>query len=352
MKVYEITMRNYEPLLMASVKHGRLIKHELKYLPGSAIRGALLTLLKLLGSKRVQEEIERPSIIFHPAYPLAEDNSQTRPAHPLIYECKICHQVFSLSLKDVIQRIDDFKVPIGCGNGHLYAIKSLGGSLIYQQNDKLKCFSPRYISIDSIGINRLLRTTEIGLLYSYVALAPGHTFRGLIVDPNDKLEWLFEEVGLKLNDLELKVGRRASAGLGGIKAKISELRDYQWKLADKVKDIKDYEGDIFLLAKSPIFNLDIMEVDGQFKILSLSKELVRRLRNLKVKYILKTKIVTVSGFSLASGTPKVRLYGLDIGSLIVVEDNLRVEDLVDIELMGVGPFSIAGFNIVEVMKPA
>lgn len=347
MKVYEIAMKNREPMLITHTRHGRFMMHEAKYLPGSTIRGALLTLLKRLGSKQVQEEIERPSIVFHPAYPLAKNGNQTRPANSLIYKCKICRQVFSLSLKEIIQDTSNFKVPIECKNGHLYAVKSLGGSLIYQHNNELKEFNPRYMALDSIGINRALRTTEIGLFYSYTALAPGHVFKGLIVDPNDKLRPLVEEVGLKLDDLELKVGRRSSAGFGGVKVEISELKDYRWRIAERVKG---HDGRICLLAKSPIFDLGIVVVDGETKILSLSEELIRKSHSLKVKLVLKTGIATASGFSLTSNTPKVRLHGLDIGSLIVLDDEPQIEDLVEMELMGIGPFSVAGFNIVEAMR--
>lgn len=348
MIVYEITLKNYEPMLVASARHGRFMKHEVKYLPGSAIRGALLTLLKCLGSKMVQEEIEEPSIVFHPAYPVTSNGSQTRPAHPLIYRCKVCNQVVILSLKEVLENIDNFKVPIECGRGHLYAMESLGGRLVYQCNNELKLFRPSYIALDSIGINRVLRSTEVGLFYSYVALAPGHAFKGLIIDPSDKLRQLIEEVGLKLSGLELKIGRRGSAGFGGVKARISELKDYRLRLVEKVSG----KGTICLLAKSPIFDLNAVEVDGETRILSLSEGQIKSLRNSRVKLVLKTGLAIASGFSLVSNTPKVRLHGLDIGSLIVLEGDPRIEDLVEVELMGIGPFSIAGFNIVEVMELA
>ncbi|MEM1546487.1 MAG: hypothetical protein QXY40_05030 [Candidatus Methanomethylicia archaeon] len=336
MRIYSLELTVNTPLIITGAKYGRVIEHSINYIPGSSIRGSILTLLKFMNSKLVDEEISTPKMIFHPAYPISQDGNQSYPSDPLTFKCKICGEIVQLPVKSP----EDLRIPTKYGENHICMFKNIGGSLIYCRNGKLKSLNLKHAFIEAVGINKMLRSSETGLLYSYVALAPGVVFRGLVIDPIDRLEQMIKDVGLSMNSLKLKIGRRVSAGLGRVEAKIAEDKNY---IDRRIKQLSSTNGTLCLLAKSPVFNLDYDEKD--------IFPTVKSIGSLPVKYVFKTGIVEVSGYSIKSNTPKVMIKGLNIGSLIVPDArNICVEDLVKLELHGVGPFSTAGLNIVEVVK--
>lgn len=338
MKVYQIDLVVKSPLIITGTKSGRVISHSIDYLPGQTVRGALLTLFKFLGSSTVSDEIEKPSMFFHPAYPYINGHLAF-PADPLTFKCKVCGKIFQQELPD---EIDKLEFPYKCINGHMYTVKSIGGSLVIRNGDKLRNVKLNYVASDSVGMNRILRSSEVGLLYTYVALAPETKFRGMVVDTNDRLEKMFGEAGLKMNDFELRIGRRKSAGFGLVRASITEIKNY---IEKRVRQIEQMDGKICLLAKSPIFNL-YYEQDGSGKYRIVST-LLREVRGIKIKGVMKTSGVRVSGYSLKSNLPKPAIPALNIGTLMIVDG--EVEKLVEAELFGIGPFSISGLNIVEVI---
>lgn len=333
MKVYSAVFELESPLLITGMKHGRVLEHHVDYIPGQTIRGAFLTLLKLEGAKSVDEEISEPSIVFHPAYPAPSDGV-VRPADPLTYRCKVCNEIVRLELPEDPSNLT---IPVHCSKKHLYTLESIGGSLV-KISDKISKFQAPRVMLESIGINRYLRSSEVGMLYSYIALAPGLKFTSLIVDPKDRLRGMVEEAGLKINRLHLRMGRRTSAGLGHMKAEVREEKNY---IERRAKEIAGLKGKVCLLAKSPLFNLGFR--DG--RIVTTAK---LGGEAFTVKFILKTGLVRVSGYSIRSNTPKPMFSGLGVGSLVVLE-NFNLNQLVTAELLGVGPFSMAGLNIVEVV---
>lgn len=336
MKIYSLELTVNTPLIIAGAKYGRVIEHSASYIPGSSIRGSILTLLKFMNSKLVDEEILTPRIIFHPAYPISKDGDQAYPSDPLTFKCKICGEIIQLPVNPP----KDLKIPTKYGEDHICMFKNIGGSLIYCRNRELKSLYLKHVFIEAVGINKILRSSETGLLYSYVALAPGVMFRGLIVDPIDRLEQIIKDAGLNMNSLKLKIGRRVSAGLGRVDARIVEDKNY---IDRRVKQLSSTNGTLCLLAKSPVFSLDYNEKD--------IFPIIKNIGNLSVKYVFKTGTVGASGYGIKSNTPKIMIEGLNIGSLIVPDTrNICIEDLVKLELHGVGLFSTAGLNIVEVVR--
>ena len=331
MKIYSLELKIKTPLIIAGPKYGRVIEHSTSYIPGSSIRGAILTLLKFMNSKLVDEEISNPRMIFHPAYPVDEDWGLTYPADPLTFKCKICGEISR-------EPLEPFKAPIKYSKDHICVFKNIGGSLICFKGDEVKSFKLKYVLIESVGINKILKSSEVGLLYSYIALAPGALFRGLIIDSEDRLEPMIKDSGLDMNSLKLKIGRRTSAGLGHVDAKIIEDKNY---IDKRMKQLSNAKGTPCLLARSPIFTFDYDE-KGIFST-------TRNIKGLTVKYILNTGIVKASGYSIKSNTPKVMVKGLNIGSLIV-PGKTDLNDLIKLELYGIGPFSTSGLNIVEVVN--
>jgi len=341
MKVYSINLTLKSPLIIAGSKYGRIIEHSVKYIPGQSIRGAILTLLKFMGSSIVQDEIDKPNLIFHPAYPLFEDKIAF-PADPLTFKCKVCGEIMQCKIPPTL---DELSFPLTCSNGHMYTLKNIGGTLLIKNGNELKEFKLKYVIIDSTGINKTLRSSELGLLYSYVALTPKTKFKGIIVDPHDKLETMFEEVQLDMKNLELRIGRRKSAGLGLVQAKITEIGNY---IESRISKIEESSGEKALLAKSPIFHLEYRQ--GKKRNFSIVSTIKNEINGFPVKYVLKTSNIYVSGYSVMANIPKPSISALDIGSIITFQEKIPTKKLVEMELYGIGPFTKSGLNIVEVMS--
>ena len=184
MNVYEVEVTLKSPTVISKTSFERLIAHERFYISGQTFRGAFLTALLREGVDISKEE-KNPKLIFHPLYPV-QDGKTAKPAHPLIYECKICGDTTSI-LGDVILEKKEFKIPRSCKNGHLFSMKSMKGSILIKENDRYRKVKLEYIVMHSVGINRILRSSEFGMLYGYACLSPETTFKGIIVDLEDRL---------------------------------------------------------------------------------------------------------------------------------------------------------------------
>ncbi|GIU72560.1 MAG: hypothetical protein KatS3mg003_2039 [Candidatus Nitrosocaldaceae archaeon] len=338
MIVYSVRYNLKTPLLISKPTIGNVIRNEYSYLPGSVIRGAILKELWLDGYKdKIKEEMVKPSIIFHPAFPIFEDKIY-KPAHALIYKCKICKKNKYIE-KDpyTINSIEDLEIERFCNNGHPYTLKSIGGKLFNES--LLKECKLSYTILTSVGINRIVKGSEAGLLYSYIALEPNNSFEGLIVvDDNryniDKINTVF-------------LGKGSSRGFGEVELKIKEV-DYYKIREDKLNDIinKSNTNKLVLKAITPLFNITYSENglinDNNFDLDRFG---------LKYNFSLVSSTSTISGFSIYSNIPKISLTGIKEGSLLYAHKtaSTNIDKLVEMELKGIGPFASNGFNIVEVI---
>jgi hypothetical protein len=191
-------------------------------------------------------------------------------------------------------------------------------------------YEPKYAIFDSVGINRVTASSDVNLLYTYIALTNAK-YKGLIVT-NDSCKFDLEKL---LNDKVIFVGKGINRGFGSLRVTIKEKSK-----DDIIKKYNKLNNKIVLKALSPIFNINIIDnglvTNYEFKI-----------KSSKCK-ILSNGSINVSGFSIVSNTEKVKITALKEGSLLIT-NNISEDDIVDILLNGIGPFACSGFNIVEVL---
>lgn len=321
-----------------------------EYLLGSSIRGAILTRLAGILQFDVNRESINPSLIFHPAFPLEQDIGVFKPAHPFIYKCKICKSILDHTprLYNEVNNVEDLKeliAPRKCDNNHPFSFKSLGGKLVNNNNKEYK---ERRIALHSVGINKILGSSEINMIYSSDYIMPGTRFKGYIVQINNDSTLILDEMISNI-DNTIFIGRGGSRGFGHVKINIRREDSYITKRREEIKERLKTHHRLILRALSPVFNVDMSEK-------GLITNYNIRIDNGNVKYIIATKHTRISGFSLLSNIQKISLSGLGEGSLIwlaVDKDKSDVENIVDaivrIELLGIGMFSAGGLNIVEVL---
>ena len=344
MIIYSVEYTLKSPLLISKPEVGNVIRNSYEYLPGSTIRGAMLKELLDRGIQHIKEESRNPTIIFHQAFPLDDNNRTYKPSHPFIYECKICKSIKKVNPYDICS-YDDIKPQLFCEKGHPYTLKSLGGKLLIESNGKVLKYKPRYTILESVGINRITGSSEINLLYSYVALEPYMRFKGLIVVNNDKIDLKNE-----FNNDSIFIGKGISRGFGEVNVRFEEI-NYDKKRDELYKLINNKEQKVILKALSPLFNITYND-NGLITTNVFNFENLKNFGSLKSTLTISTGSTKVSGFSLISNTQKIELNALKEGSLLYfTSSNIKnhIDLLMDIELNGIGLFACSGFNIVEVI---
>lgn len=189
----------------------------LDYIPGSTLRGALLTALYRLGyieERQLRQEAEEPSILASPAYPIVQLSEtggvalrRTLPATPATFKCKVCGSSF-MNLREVSIQLTssgNIRLPVECPE-HGPA-KSLYSLPIYVYGGDIRVFRPRVVHATSAAINKLLGTAMRGMLFSYEAIAEGTRFWARLALPDSVAGKIPEK-------LEVAVGRGSSRGFG------------------------------------------------------------------------------------------------------------------------------------------
>lgn len=323
------------PLVVSRQSISNVIKCEDGYINGSTVRGAILTKCFRSHQEMVKDEIENPKLIFHPLWP-SNNNILFKPAHIFIYKCKVCghkkdylHDLINDNLE--LRRIP----PRICEQMHVGAMKSLHGELL---SESLDSFEPSFTIVDSVGMSKMFRCSEIGMLYSYVCLAPGSTFEGVIVDlSSTKLE----QLGLD-SEFEVYLGRGASRGLGITKVVIEEVPHYikivSERFEQSMERTKPY---VVLKSLSPT-------------LLSKWLQALETVPHLHFERIFIAGVTTFSGFSLLTNRPKASVRCVKPGSLVFYnydggDYSALSTALSELHLKGVEPFNCLGMNILEVI---
>ncbi|MEM2178322.1 MAG: hypothetical protein QW272_05835 [Candidatus Methanomethylicaceae archaeon] len=236
MRFYKIKIKNLEPIVLTERRTERGYKNPLRYIQSSTLRGALITSLYLNGyikKEYLKELMNKPSIVSSNAYPI-KDGSESYPAHPFMYECKIEHEdIKGKERKNYINEIikqlekgENIEYKIECSKGHM-ALDYIHPKPIILKNNPNIMFET--VSLDtelkiSIGVSKHRATTQKGMLYEYDMLIENQEF------------WAFlgisEELSKYINkDIEIKIGRGISRGYG-----ISKLIDIKEINIDDIKD--------------------------------------------------------------------------------------------------------------------
>jgi len=367
MKIYDVELEVKTPTVITKTQVTNILRCETDIINGSTIRGAFISTLMRNNCYKyidvmgkcdkcdnkdclIRFEIKNPKLVFHPFYPVFNE-AVTKPSHPFTYECKLCegpNKIFiakSFQGYDKLRKFDikQFVNPKKCKEEHYHTLKSIAASLIYKTRDGFyRKFRHQHSLLDATGINRYLGSVEIGMLYSYVGIAPGTKFRGKIVDKADVLREL-----KAYGKMKIYVGRGFSRGLGHVEVDIKENKEYFDKRCEEVSKVLDeLEGKIIFRSLSPVFNLSYKEETG---ITSLP---IPNPGNLPITQTLPclSGLVEVSGYSIKTNMPKVKIKAADIGSLFFckIKEKIEIDEIVQRELFGFEPFSIIGLNILEV----
>jgi len=345
-KTYSLDIELESPLIITSKQIGKTLYNEFEYIPGSTLRGAILGELKRSGHE-ISEEIENPSLIVQPAYPLI-DGFLAEPSHPFIYECKLCKEI--LVSDAIIEFYEKGELNVNklikesCSKGHRATLKSLGGRLIIYKGNKIEKVSLENVALSSVGISKKIRTSEIGMLYDYIGIAPGYRFRSIITGK--------EEIINKIREIKkIYLGRGISRGFG--RAKI-EIKDIDLKNKEKIKK-SIISNKLIIKAYSPIFDIKIEE-SGLYTVLDLNIQKLYKWNIINGSNKAITGLTKVSGFSFYDNsiTPKPSFNAIKEGSIFFFETKDVNDELIDylsqIEVNGIQPFNYIGINHLRVLE--
>lgn len=356
MTLYLVDMYVKSPLIIVDMYIGNVFKHKLNYIPPQTLRGSILS--KLIIDYKVDQAVEisgEDTVVFHPLYPVV-DGSEARPSYIFLYECKLCEGEVYIS--DIIlnsEKLKNFKyenyeIPYKCRNNHLFLTKPVDGNIIFN-GKKYKKVYVKYVQLESIGLFRGLGRTELGMLYSYIGVAPGTRFKGLIYDAKDKLKELVKGCVM---DGEYRIGRGISRGMGIVEMNFKEINEanYIEERSKEIKELIEKTDLIMLRALTPILFME----KGKFSYdLDLSHMQIEKLNVFRDKNYIPKGLTTLRGFSLKTGLPKVSISGLAPGTLYfyMVTSKCDVDDLAmklaKYELTGFSKWSYMGLNIMEVL---
>lgn len=337
MRVLKAYIELNTPTLITKQSYSAVIKHSTEIIPGSAVRGALLSHLYENGIN-VELEVNDPKIYFHPAYPV-DDGIACEPAHPFVFRCKICGSIED-RLSDFKQRnynVSDLLRSISeCVKGHRFLLKPIGGSLITRKNNNISRHETRYVSMTSVAINKSSRSSEPSLIFRYLPIEPG-SYEGLIAGDEERLD----KLGIAGKEYQVYIGRGSSRGFGHAILRLEDVTDkYKQQRKEAIKK-SIVEGETFLRAKSPVFSIEdfMLRYVPASDIFSIVNHWV-------------TGIINQSGYSLLTNLPKINLSCANIGSLYLIKPTSEeaVEKYLEGELKGFGPYGNVGFNFLEVIK--
>mgnify|MGYP001626222873 CR=1 FL=1 len=206
MKLLECRIVLKSPAIITERRTERGFVRPLNHIPGSTLRGAILTALYnrgLLGSNELSEEAKKPSLLVSPAYPVVK-GVRTVPATPFIARCRICGEVVDTT-SDAAEKIGVDKSPSPLTVHCKSPLKSLLGSPVFREGEKLLTYRPSTFRATSVGISKGRGSAMRGMLFDYEAIAEGEVFWARMAAP-DSLELPRE--------LEIAVGRGQSRGFG------------------------------------------------------------------------------------------------------------------------------------------
>ena len=246
MRFLEIRFRVKSPAIVTRRRSERGFKSSLDSIPGSTLRGALLSSLFYQGRvsrENLEKERNDPSLICTPAYPVVKDE-KSWPSHPFVFRCKATHQLVLNKAGEVIEDLEAGRtpaIPIVCPEGHA-ALESLHPKLI---DSKGNLVAPESFSSICVGINKNRASFEGGMLYEYDAIAAGETLWAMLACSGDT------EID---KGFEFWVGRGISRGFGHME--VTQVEDL--KLEEKARQARDAikNGRIVLYSLSPLVSVE------------------------------------------------------------------------------------------------
>ncbi|RLF03559.1 MAG: hypothetical protein DRK00_08650, partial [Thermoprotei archaeon] len=215
MRLLEVRIRLLSPAIITAKRVERGYVKPLNYVPGSMLRGAILSALYWEGrisENVIEREAERPGLLASPAYPLIE-GVKSLPATPFAAECKYCGAIIEKTRESVdrLRRGEEPEPPTTCPKCEKVApelgptLRTIYGTPLARIGGALKRVGVRSFRATSVGINKRSGAAMRGMLYDYEAIAEGSEFWARLVVPD------YIELGGRL---EITLGRGGSRGFG------------------------------------------------------------------------------------------------------------------------------------------
>ncbi len=242
MKLYEVRLKLKSPAIITSRRTERGFVRPPPWIPGSTIRGAILTALLRDGRidwKTVESEASNPTFLVSHAYPVI-DGVKSIPATPFMMEDRSSGRILDFTRKAVEDILNEGDFNLDFYQGLKEAPKPVFGSIVYKSHDGLRRARIPTFRSTSVAIDKARRTSARGMLFDYEAIAEGTEF------------WAYMAAPASFNErsLEVAVGRGQSRGFGWATL---ELRP---------ANISLNAGRRVLVAISPLTPVRVLEGDG------------------------------------------------------------------------------------------
>ncbi|MEM4639880.1 MAG: hypothetical protein QXT93_08410 [Thermofilum sp.] len=208
MKLYEAKLVLKSPAIVTAKRTERGYVKPHSHIPGSMLRGAILTALYRagkLGEDALRREAQEPRLLSSPGLPLA-NGRKTLPATPFMAACKRCdHRVDETAeAAKALEQGGELKFPLVCPRDG-GPMEPLHGRFVYAEGGRLRSYRLRTFRATSVGISKERASAVKGLLFDYEAIAEGSAFWAWVAAPDD----------FRLpSSLEVAVGRGQSRGFG------------------------------------------------------------------------------------------------------------------------------------------
>jgi CRISPR-associated protein Csx10 len=366
MKAITFLLKTEQPLLATSFQGDPNSDVSYPYIPGSMIRGALISrYLKLPGKSGVDivaDEISRRLFFdgttrYLNAYPNSQDDLRSLPT--LLSWRKEKGREF----KDIKDKIDVYDWSVFKDNDDLQSPKSVNEPFWVEDGNNVRLYSvDRRINIHNLRDRRKGRsasdkldptTLQIieerdGEIFRYDAIDAGQTFQGVILyDEADE-----NNIQDLLNISDIWLGGSRSAGYGHVK--ISDVKiNNSWSEINTSPEKRNSDN---ILKVTLLSDLIIRDDCGQYAAIpptqllaeflgKQSEELEKSLNQYKT-YM---DSVFLGGFNRKWGLPLPQILGVKAGSVFVYENvAFTAKQICQLETIGMGERKAEGFGRVAV----
>ena len=370
MRVYEYEVELKSPTIVVSKRTRAGFVALSEELPGSTVRGAILTALHEAGREALaKSEAFDPSLVASPAYPI-KDGNKALPGHFLTYKCKLSKidECFSTlgsieklaSLDDVRESItskcllhNEHKRPATAKRALSTPLTIIGGKLVATRQKVYRA--------EAVGISKRTRSAEHGMLFTYEVIAEGSRYWGTIADVKEKIDLPSE--------LDVTFGRGGSRGFGSARLRLREANSEVEKLTSELESWLETKDIVFAYAispsatlvgaRAPISTIPIPPVDLRspwLKQCKVSTDSSLQLLCSEGRLHAFGARRSITGWSLLKNMPKPRLAAARPGSLFAFK--LKVSSsraaaaaraLAAIRFVGADSLACAGLNFLWFM---
>ncbi|MBV6392019.1 MAG: hypothetical protein KPEEDBHJ_01236 [Anaerolineales bacterium] len=321
-----VTLKLETPLLITGISNGEENSSQsLAYIPGSALRGALISRIKSadLPLDPVGKIFFSGSVRFLNAYPQDRNGKRMLP-FPASWRIEKGQKAENVDAADLAIKSNKDKN------------KTIGKKYIGKSDQVAYAFSPEEeIAVHIASQERGVVKAGTSTVFQYQSLARGQKFRALIVAdaPSD-----LEEVEKLLTPNTLYLGRSRSAGYGKV-----TIVDFQRTNEPEAESTSAQVTIITLLSDVILRNeygQPTHDLDGY-----LSRRLGKSIKN-QTAFVNTTE---VSGFNRKWKLPLPQMPALGMGSVFTYPaDQLSPADLSNLVEQGIGERRIDGFGRIAV----